>query len=96
MSYESFKNKETWLINVWGYVDEIANVWIENETPNGASFIDITPEYCRDAFEMLTDDMYNRLGDTGILKDFIDDSISSVDWREIHEHVIDIVRDAKD
>ena len=41
MSYESFKNKETWLLNVWGYLDEIANVWMENEQVHEAKVMEI-------------------------------------------------------
>jgi hypothetical protein len=61
MSYESFKNKETWLLNVWGYLDEIANVWMENEQAHEAKVMEISPEYCKDSFVMMIDETLNKI-----------------------------------
>lgn len=92
MSYESFKNKETWLLNVWGYLDEIANVWIENDQPHGAHVTEISAEYCKDSFIMMIDDTISKIPN-GIVSDFIQDAISIIDWREVAETVKDIVRE---
>jgi len=94
MSYESFKNKETWLLNVWGYIDEIANTWIETERPNGASVSDITSEYCRETFEQFIEDTCNKLP-VGIVQDFVNDSISTIDWYEVTNHVKDTIRETQ-
>lgn len=92
MSYESFKNKETWLLNVWGYLDEIANVWIENDQIHGANVTDISPEYCKDSFIMMIDETISQIPN-GIVSDFVQDAISIIDWREVCDHVKDIVRE---
>lgn len=92
MSYQSFKNKETWLLNVWNYIDEIASVWTENEKANGACVTDISAEYCKDSFEMMVEDTLDKVPN-GIISDFIQDSISVIDWREVAECVKDIIRE---
>lgn len=92
MSYESFKNKETWLLNVWGYLDEIANVWIENDQIHGAHVTEISAEYCKDSFIMMIDETLSKIPN-GIVSDFVQDAISIIDWREVAEHVKDTVRE---
>jgi hypothetical protein len=93
MSYESFRNKETWLLNVWGYIDEIANVWQETEGTNDARIIDITPQYCQDVFDMLIESTYEIIPN-GVLKDFIDHSLQSIDWNEVLTHVKDTITES--
>ena len=92
MSYESFKNKETWLLNVWGYIDEIANVWMENDQIHGADVTEITADYCKESFIMCVDDILRKVPN-GIVTDFIQHSLDIIDWREVAEHVKDIVRE---
>ena len=92
MSYESFKNKETWLLNVWGYIDEIANVWIENDQIHGAHVTEISAEYCKDSFIMMIDETLSKIPN-GIVSDFVQDAISIIDWREVAETVKDVVRE---
>ena len=81
MSYESFKNKETWLLNVWGYLDEIANEWIETEKPTGAKPMSISADYCLESFTWMVDHTLKKLPN----------GISTIDWREVAESVKDIV-----
>ena len=95
MSYESFKNKETWLLNVWGYLEEIANTWIESQAQMGASVSDLTSEYCRDTFEEYIEEEYNNLP-TGIVKDFVNDALATIDWNEVTRHVKDIIRETQE
>lgn len=92
MSYQSFKNKETWLLNVWGYIDEIANVWIENDQIHGAHVTEISSEYCKDSFIMMIDETLSKIPN-GIVSDFVQDAISIIDWREVAETVKDTVRE---
>jgi len=92
MSYESFKNKETWLLNVWGYIDEIANEWIETEKPTGAKPMSISADYCLESFTWMVEHTLKKLPN-GIIADFVNDSISTIDWREVAESVKDIVRE---
>lgn len=92
MSYESFKNKETWLLNVWGYLDEIANVWIENDQIHGANVTDISPEYCKESFIMCIHDTLKKVPN-GIVSDFIQNSLDIIDWREVADTVKDTVRE---
>ena len=61
MSYESFRNKQTWLLNVWGYIDEIASVWEDTDGEHNANVTDITTNYCRDVFDMLTESTYETI-----------------------------------
>jgi len=93
MSYESFRNKETWLLNVWGYIDEIASVWQETEAVNDAMTINITPQYCQDVFDMLIESTYETIPN-GVLKDFIDHSLQSIDWNEVLTHVKDTITES--
>lgn len=92
MSYESFKNKETWLLNVWGYLDEIANEWMEGNQPEGAHVSDISADHCKEAFIDMVRDTLKKIPN-GIISDFIEDALSTIDWREVAEHVKDIVRE---
>lgn len=92
MSYESFKNKETWLLNVWGFIDEIANVWMENDQVHGADVTEISADYCKESFIMCIDDTLRKVPN-GIVTDFIQHSLDIIDWREVAQHVKDIVRE---
>lgn len=92
MSYESFKNKETWLLNVWGFIDEIANVWVENDQVHGADVTEISADYCKESFIMCIDDTLRKVPN-GIVTDFIQHSLDIIDWREVAQHVKDIVRE---
>ena len=65
MSYESFRNRETWLVNVWGYVEGLAELYMENEDPENVT--GATPQWCRDCFDMLVEDTYKTLPN-GILR----------------------------
>jgi hypothetical protein len=95
MSYESFKNKETWLLNVWGYIDEIANEWIESDQPNGAHVSEISADYCKESFIDMVRDTLKKVPN-GIISDFIEDALSTIDWREVAETVKDTVREHND
>lgn len=90
MSYESFRNKQTWLLNVWGYIDEIASVWEDTEGEHNANVTDITPMYCQETFDMLTESTYEAIPN-GVLKDFIDHSLRAIDWNEVLMHVKDTI-----
>ncbi|MDG1950591.1 MAG: hypothetical protein P8J32_07300 [bacterium] len=90
MSYEAFKNKETWLVEAWGLIEAIADVWIDNEAihgdPHCNSPTNLTEQYCRDAFVMLNEEAYSQLGN-GILRAYIDHSTARVDWHEVLTYV---------
>lgn len=89
MSYESFRNRETWLVSVWGFVDGLAELYIENEDPENPT--GATPQWCRDCFDMLVEDTYKTLPN-GILKDFVDGCLQTIDWHELSGHVKDEIR----
>ena len=89
MSYESFRNRETWLVAVWGYVEGLAELYMENEDP--ANPTGATPQWCRDCFDMLVEDTYKTLPN-GILKDFVDGCLQTIDWHELSGHVKDEIR----
>ena len=89
MSYESFRNRETWLVNVWGYVEGLAELYMENEDPENVT--GATPQWCRDCFDMLVEDTYKTLPN-GILKDFVDGCLQTIDWHELSGHVKDEIR----
>lgn len=93
MSYESFRNRETWLVNVWGYVDALADVYIENEDPKDVT--GATPQWCRDSFDMMVEDTYNTLTN-GVLKDFVDGCLQCIDWHELSFHVKEAIKEQRD
>ena len=93
MSYESFRNRETWLVNVWGFVDGLAETYIDTENPKdltGAS-----PQWSRDCFDMMVEDTYSKLPN-GILKDFVDGCLQTIDWHELSITVKDTIKEQRE
>mgnify|MGYP003640894189 CR=1 FL=1 len=90
MSYNPFKNRETWLLAEWGYADEIANVWITNEHPHGAVPSSISEDYCRDSFMMCMEETYSTLPH-GIIKEYVDAALAKINWHEVLIKVKDTI-----
>jgi len=82
-TYNGWKNKETWLVNVW-YMASMPEYYAEMEQwhvePNDLEEnITYISEEC-EALSSLT---------AGLLSDFINDSWSVVDWHELAKHLND-------
>ena len=80
-TYNGWKNKETWLVNVW-YMDDLLQYYTEDEK------LDI------EAYELKQDVVYiveegEALSSlpAGLLADFISDAWAEVDWHALAEHI---------
>ncbi len=65
----------------------------ETEGVKDAMTINITPQYCQDVFDMLIEGTYETIPN-GVLKDFIDHSLQSIDWSEVLTHVKDTITES--
>lgn len=70
MSYNGWKNKETWLVNLW------IGDWLASEQEDGQ---EISAEY----IESMVQDMLDNAKLDGFLSDMINCAIGEIDWHEI-------------
>ena len=73
MSYNGWKNKETWLVGLW------IGDSLTMEAEDG---ILITPEYVQSIVEDLVDDQIRD----GFLRDLINCALGEIDYEEIASH----------
>lgn len=76
MSYNNWKNYETWLVNLW-LTNESHTERMLVEACNSTS-----PEQ---SLEYLVRDLLS-LPDSGLLTDLVNSALSGVDWMEIVDH----------
>lgn len=87
MEYNGWKNKETWLVNIW-YMDEMPTYFSDvgqyhveaNELKEAVTY---TAEEC-EALSQLP---------AGLLSDFINTCWGAVDWYSLVEHLNDILKE---
>ena len=85
--YNGWANYETWLVNVWDFVDYFFDTALEQEMS------EVSAEWCSDLFdEMVADDMPR---DSGIISDMVNASISEIDWRDIADHINDDLKNER-
>ena len=90
MEYNGWKNKETWLVNVW-YMDDMPEFFADmgqhhvepNELQEAVTYI---AEEC-EALSQLP---------AGLLSDFISTCWVEVDWHSLAEHLNDTLKDMED
>jgi hypothetical protein len=73
MSYNGWKNKETWLVNLW------LGDWLTCEQEEGQ---EISAEY----IESMVQDMLDNAKLDGFLSDMMNCAIGEIDWHEIASH----------
>lgn len=75
MSYNGWSNKETWLVNLWfgDYFSDLAN-----------EGYDIDADHMQMCVEQHLDEVMSS--QSGLIADFVNDAMSSVNWRELADH----------
>ena len=86
LGYNGWANHATWLVALWEYIDLFSETYFENgDKPEDVSE--------RDVEEMFYDYVDNEIPSSGIISDMISSVTSTIDWREITEHVKDQLQD---
>lgn len=74
MAYNGWKNKETWLVNLWlGYT---LSMYAEDG-------VEITPDYIEELVEELVD---AEVSQNGLVADLLNCALGEIDYHEIAEH----------
>lgn len=81
MSYNGWKNKETWLVNIW-YMDSMPEYFAEMEQ------FEVSADELRDAVQYLSEESeaLSQLP-AGLLSDFIATCWADVNWYELAQHL---------
>lgn len=81
-TYNGWKNKETWLVNIW-YMDQMPGYF---EDIMGQYHVE--PCELRETIEYIAHECeaMSRL-ETGLLLDFISDAFAEVDWDTLADHL---------
>lgn len=77
MSYNGWKNKETWLVNLW-----LGDYFTELQDENEA----ITEEFIRDTVEEYCQGAMGNTVESGFMVDLLNCALGEIDYREIAEH----------
>ena len=89
MGYNGWKNKETWLVNLW-----LGEVFIENQEEG----IEITADYIEHFVDEMVDQAMNAgkwsNGDSGFVTDLLNCALCEIDYHEIAEHYAEELEDA--
>ena len=80
LSYNGWANRATWLVALWEYIDYFVDSAFDSELRPD----DIEARDLEDQFRDLVD---SDVPSNGIISDMISGEISSIDWREIADHV---------
>ena len=75
MSYNGWKNRETWLVNIW-----FGDTFI-CDAENGDT---ITADYIRDTVENYLDEIIGRGDGFGFVRDMLD--LNAIDYDELASH----------
>ena len=90
MEYNGWKNKETWLVNVW-YMDSMPEYFAEMDQYHvSQDELEDTVKYIAEECEALS-----RLP-AGLLFDFITNSWYEVDWATLAGRLNDTLKDMKE
>jgi hypothetical protein len=81
MTYNGWKNRETWLIGVWELTDYLAE-----SIPARVDNTQEAAELLEAAFGEWFYATYPQAQEPGLLADML--AISAIDWREIAEHIL--------
>ena len=76
LSYNGWANRETWLVNVWEYVDYFVEVYFDS----GQKPDDVNERGIQDMFDEAID---GDIPSNGIVSDMLGGALELIDWREI-------------
>lgn len=77
MDYNGWKNKETWLVNLW--LGDCFQEYIE-------AGIDVTPDFIKNMVESMFNDMHEPSVEWGLITDLMQCAFNEIDWHEIAAH----------
>ena len=81
MSYNGWKNKETWLVNIW-YMDSMPEYFAEMEQ------FEVSADELRDAVQYISEESESLSQlPAGLLSDFIATCWADVNWYELAQHL---------
>jgi len=78
MSYNGWKNKETWLVNLW-----LGDVFAMDQEDG----LEITPEYIEDQVQMQIDNTFFG-GPDEFIGDLLNCALGEIDYHEIASHYV--------
>ena len=86
-TYNGWKNKETWLVNVW-YMDHMPEYFADVEQYH------VEPNELQEAVEYIAEESeaLSRLP-AGLLSDFISTCWGEVDWYSLADHLNDTLKE---
>ena len=89
-TYNGWKNKETWLVNIW-YMDSMPEYFSEMEQYHvEANELEETVTYIAEECEALSS------LPAGLLSDFISTCWGEVDWHSLADHLNDTLKDLEE
>lgn len=90
MEYNGWKNKETWLVNLW-YMDHMPDYFAD------AGQYHVEPNELEEAVQYIAEESeaLSQLP-AGLLSDFIQTCWGQVDWHELAEHLNADLKDLED
>tara|TARA_R110000787_G_C13248143_1_gene429080 strand:- start:63 stop:362 length:300 start_codon:yes stop_codon:yes gene_type:complete len=80
LGYNGWANRETWLVNVWDYLEYFVDSAFDSEQKPD----DIDASDLEDQFRDLID---SDIPSNGIVSDMVSGALALIDWRTIAEHV---------
>jgi hypothetical protein len=78
MSYNGWKNKETWLVNLW-----LGHMFAMDQEDG----LEITPEYIEEQVQMQIDNTFLG-GPDGFIGDLLNCALGEIDYYEIASHYV--------
>ncbi len=94
-TYNGWKNKETWLVNIWLNNDyDLHKYYLgrlkDNCNPRSSSCVrDVVYELREMVYEMYRDEHREN----GLINDLIQTSLNNVDWSRLAEHYIEEIKE---
>ena len=79
MSFNGWKNKETWLVNLW--LGDCFQEYIEAD-------IDVTPEFVKEMVESMINDMHDPSVEWNLITDLLNCALCEIDYHEIASHYV--------
>lgn len=89
-TYNGWKNKETWLVNIW-YMDSMPDYYAEMDQHH------VEPYELEEAVTYIAEECEALSSlPAGLLSDFISTCWGEVDWHSLADHLNDILKDMEE